>query len=85
MNETRLGKVKHYFGKINVAIIVCEDDSLAVGETIHIKGNTTDLTVKVESMQIEHQDVPRVEKGRDVAVKVTGKVRQDDIVYKVKE
>jgi putative protease len=85
MTETKLGKVKHFFGKISVAIVVCEDDSLAVGETIHIKGATTDLTTKVESMQVERQPLTAIEKGKDVAIKVPSKVRPDDIVYKVKE
>lgn len=85
MTESRLGKVKHFFGKVSVAIILCEEDSLAVGETIHIKGSTTDVTAKVDSMQVEHQNVNSVEKSKDVAVKVPDKVRTDDIVYKVKE
>ena len=85
MTETRLGKVKHYFGKVGVAIILVDQDGLAVGETIHIKGSTTDLTLKVESMQVEHKTLTAVEKGKDVAIKVPDKVRPDDIVYKVKE
>ena len=85
MTEVKLGRVKHYFGKVSVAIIICEDDGLFLGETLHIKGNTTDVTLKVESMQSEHREVSSVEKGRDVAVKVPDKVRMEDIVYKVKE
>ena len=85
MTETKLGKVKHYFGKVSVAIIFCEDDGVALGETIHIKGNTTDVTLKVESMQFEHKEVTSVEKGGDAAIKVPTKARMDDIVYKVKE
>ncbi len=85
MTEIKLGKVKHYFGKVSVAIVICEDDAVALGETIHIKGNTTDVTLKVESMQFEHKEVASVEKGSDAAIKVPTKVRMDDIVYKVKE
>jgi len=85
VTETKLGKVKHYFGKINVAIILCEYDGLTIGETICIKGKRTEMTVKVTSLQSHHETLTAVEKGKDVAVKVTGRVRQDDIVYKVKE
>jgi putative protease len=85
MTETKLGKVKHYFGKVSVAIILCEEDGLAIGETIHIKGHKTDMTVKVDSLQSHHETLTAVEKGKDVAVKVTDKVRTDDEVFKVKE
>jgi putative protease len=85
MTETRLGKVKHFFSKISVAIVVCESDGLAKGETLHIKGHTTDVTFKVESLQVQRDELPAVEKGKDVAVKVPSKVRADDIVFKVKE
>jgi len=85
MIETKLGKVKHYFGKISVAIILCDEDGLAIGDTIHIKGNTTDVTLQVDSMQAGHQTLTSVEKGKDVAIKVPQKVRRDDIVNKVKE
>jgi len=80
-----IGKVKHYFSKVKVAIVVCEKAGLAVGETIRIKGHTTDLKMKVESLMVAGKSLPSVEKGKDVAVRVTGKVRMDDHVYKVKE
>jgi putative protease len=85
MTETKLGKVKHYFGKVSVAIVLCEEDGLKLGETVHIKGNTSDVTLKVDSMQSNHQELASVLKGQDVAIKVPVKVRMDDTVYKVKE
>lgn len=83
--ETRIGKVKHYFGRVGVAIIVCESDGLALGETLHIKGNTTDLTFAVESLQVARQPIATVARGKDVAVSVPERVRPDDIVFKKKE
>ncbi len=83
MTETKIGKVTHFFGKISVAIVELTDDSLAVGDTVHIKGHTTDLTQKVESMQIEHQNIPKAEKGQTIGLKVSAHVHENDIVYKV--
>jgi putative protease len=80
-----LGKVKHYFGRVRTAIIVCQQDGLMVGDTIRIKGHTTDLKLKVDSIMVHGKPLTAVEKGKDVAVRVTGKVRPDDRVYKVKE
>jgi putative protease len=85
MTEKKIGKITHYFGKISVAIVELTDDTLSVGETIHIKGHTSDFTQKVDSIQIEHQNVPKAEIGQSIGLKVIQHARVDDIVYKVIE
>lgn len=82
MEERAIGKVTHFFSRISVAVLDLTEP-LRVGDTIHIKGHTTDITQKVESMQIEHKDVPEAKPGDKVAIKVTGHVREHDVVYKV--
>lgn len=82
MEERAIGKVTHFFGRISVAVLDLTEP-LRVGDTIHIKGHTTDLTERVESMQIEHKDVPEAKPGDKVAIKVAGHVRERDVVYKV--
>ncbi|MEO0131989.1 MAG: hypothetical protein ABIK73_03535 [candidate division WOR-3 bacterium] len=85
MIEKKVGKVTHFFGKISVAVVELTDDALAVGDTIHIKGHTSDFTQKVESMQIEHKNVERAEVGQSVGLKVIAHAHENDIVYKVIE
>ncbi len=85
MTEKKIGKITHYFGKISVAILELTDDSLSVGDTIHIKGHTSDFTQKVESMQIEHQNVQKAEVGQAIGLKVIAHAHENDIVYKVIE
>ncbi len=58
-------------------------DTLTVGNTIHIKGHTTDFEQTVETLQIEHQEVPKAEKGQIIGLKVKDYVREHDIVYRV--
>lgn len=82
MEEKVIGKVTHYFSKISVALLNLTE-SLKVGDTISIKGHTTDLTQQVESMQVEHKEIQEAKPGDDVALKVTGHVREHDLVYKV--
>jgi len=82
--EKEVGKIAHYFGKISVGIIELSDE-LAVGDQIHIKGGTTDLEQTVDSMQIEHDVVEKAGAGDSVGIKVTEKVRDGDVVYKVVE
>ncbi|MFQ5843011.1 MAG: translation elongation factor-like protein [Thermodesulfobacteriota bacterium] len=85
MEEKKVGVVIKFFAKIGVAAIQLTDDSLRVGDTIHIKGHTTDLTQDVGSMQIENQNVQEAGPGADIGVKVGDRVRENDVVYKVIE
>jgi putative protease len=80
--EERVGVVSDYFAKIGVAAVSVEKE-IQVGDTLHFKGHTTDLTQKVESMQIEHQSVAVAKAGDSVGIKVSERVRKGDIVYKV--
>jgi hypothetical protein len=59
------------------------ESALAVGDTIRIKGHTTDLTQKVEHMQVDHLSVQSASPGETAAVQVADKVRPGDAVYKV--
>jgi len=77
-----IGKVTHFFTKISVAVIELKAP-ISVGDRILIKGPTTDLEQTVESMEIEHEKVTRAEAGQSIGLKVDGRVRETDIVYKV--
>jgi translation elongation factor EF-1alpha len=83
MPEEEVGKISDYFKKIGVAAIEITNGSLSVGDTIHIKGHTTDFTQTVDSMQIEHQSVPTAKAGDSIGIKVKDVVRDGDVVYKV--
>jgi len=82
MEELReVGKVSHFFSKINVAVIDLTD-TISVGDQIFIKGPTTDIEQTVDSMEIEHEKVKQATAGHSVGMKVKGRVRENDIVYK---
>jgi len=85
MPEEEIGRVSGYFGKIGVAAIEITQGTLSVGDTIRIKGHTTDLTQVVESIQIEHQNVPTAKAGESIGIEVKDHVRDHDKVYKVTE
>ena len=82
MPEIAIGKITHYYGHISVAIIQLTD-TLKPGETIHIKGHSSDFTQDVSSMQIEHKDVPEAKAGDLVGIKVSQKVHPNDQVFRV--
>jgi len=85
MEEKLVGKVTHYFGKINVAVIKLDKGSLKVGDKVHIKGAHDDFETVVLSMQIDHKDVSSAKKGQEVAVKIEGKAHDNDEVFVVKD
>lgn len=83
--EEEIGKITHYFSKINVGVLEITKGEVQVGDTLHIKGHTTDYYQKIQSMQVEHAAIESAEKGMEVGLKVEGSVREGDMVFKVTE
>ncbi len=83
--EEEIGRITHYFSKINVGVLELSKGKLQVGDTIHIKGHTTDFYQKVDSMQVEHQPVDTAKPGEPVGLEVENPVRENDLVFKVTE
>jgi len=79
--ETEIGEVMTYYANIGVAAIELTD-SVKVSDTIIFRGLTTDLEHKVDSMQIEHESVQEAKSGDQIGIKISGKVRKNDRVYK---
>ena len=84
MPEVEIGKVTDFFAKPVVAGIELSG-TLKIGEKIHITGHSTAMEIVVESMQIDRVDITEGKSGDLVGIKVPGRVRQSDVVYKVTE
>jgi selenocysteine-specific translation elongation factor len=82
MPEEEIGKVSTFFARPVVAGIDLTS-TLKAGDTIHIKGHTTDVELTVESMQIDNVDVNQGNAGDSIGVKVPDRVRPGDHVYKI--
>ena len=83
MAEIEIGKVTHYFSKAGVVAIQIAQDTLRVGDTIHVKGHTSDFTHKIDSMQIDNQQVAEAAAGQSIGIRVKDHAREHDLVYKV--
>jgi translation elongation factor EF-1alpha len=83
MAEEEIGHITHFFPKINVAVIEVTAGALKVGETIRIKGHTSDFTQTVDSLQQEHLQVPELRPGASAGLKVKEHVREGDKVYRI--
>jgi hypothetical protein len=77
-----LGKIRDFFTKLSAATVILEAP-LSVGETIRIKGHTTDLTQKVEHLEVDHRSVPSAAAGEGVGIMLADKARIGDAVYKL--
>jgi translation elongation factor EF-Tu-like GTPase len=80
-NLHKVGKVAHFFGHINVAVIDVSD-TLSVGDKIAIIGPTTNIEQTVDSMEIEHEKIKQVTAGHSIGMKVKSRVKENDTVYK---
>lgn len=82
MPEEKIGTVTNFFTKPMVAAIELSA-TLKVGETIHVKGASTDVTFPVESMQIDRNVVESADAGAMIGVKMPERARAGDEVFRV--
>lgn len=76
-----VGKIKHYYSKIEVAVVELSGE-LKVGDRIAVQGSTS-FEQTVDSMQIEHEQITSAKPGQSIGLRVSSKVKEDDIVYKL--
>lgn len=81
-SKKQIGTVTHFYNEINVGVIALTD-TLKVGDTISIEGETTNFKQKVDSMQVNRKPIEEAKKGQEIGMKVKDRVREHDIVYKV--
>lgn len=82
MPEVEVGSVSDFFAHPVVAGIELTA-GLKVGDRIHISGNTTDMELTVDSMEINNVPVTEAKSGDAIGIKVNDRVRRGDKVYKV--
>lgn len=80
--KRQVGKVTHFFGKINVAAIELTD-TLKVGDIISIEGPHGAMEQPIDSMQVDNKNVPEAGAGAGVGIKVKDKVKVGDSVFVV--
>lgn len=67
--DKAIGKVVHYYDKLDVAIIDLSSGGLKVGDEIKFKHGDEEFSQKVESLQVDHQTVDSVKKGDSFGLK----------------
>jgi len=82
-NEEAIGVITHYYSHLGVAVAQLNKGPLKIGDTIHVKGHSTDFTQTVASMEYEHQHIDQASAGQNIGLKVIDHAREHDIVYRV--
>lgn len=77
-----IGLITHYFPHVQAAVIKLKGP-LTAGDTVKIKGHTTDITQPVTSLQIDRVSIVSAKKGDEIGLQVISRVRQQDKVYKL--
>lgn len=84
MDYVKIGKITHFFDKIEVAVLQVANEPISVGDKIRIGEFDTGLEQEVESMQVDHKQI-KTAVNCEVALKVDGPIRPGDIVYKASD
>lgn len=82
MEGKEIGKVTHWYDKINVAVVKLAG-ALKVGDVIKIHHGEENKEDTVASMQVDHKEVSSGEKGDEVAIKLSVKAKEGTAIYKV--
>lgn len=82
--KSYVGKVINYYKKSNVVSVKLEADSIYVGETVYIIGNTTGtIEMKLNELMLDENKISKGEKGTEVTFLCQNLVRPNDRLYKI--
>lgn len=82
-NLEKIGEVTHYFPHVNAAAVKMLKGGLKVGDSIYLKGHTTDFKEPVLSIQLDRSPIEEAKKGQEIGLQVKSRVRCGDSVYKI--
>lgn len=76
-----IGRVVHYYDNLGVAIIDIKSGQLKVGDEIKLVKGENGFKQKIESLQVDHQNVESVKAGDSFGVKVEKPTKPGTLVY----
>ncbi len=82
MSEKLIGKIIHFYPKISVAVVELECP-LSVGDKIAIKKEAESFEQVVDSIQVEHQNIPKANAGQSVGIRISQPTKEGAKVFKV--
>jgi len=82
VKDDLIGKVIHFYDKLEVAIVRL-DKKIKVGDKLKFVKGDNIFEQEVSSMQIEHKPIHEGKKGEEVGIKVNQKISSGSLVYLV--
>jgi hypothetical protein len=76
-----LGRITHYYPKIQVGIVKVEKARLSLGDLIYVQGKKNRFKQRVGSIEFNHRKVKSVGPGYEIGVQFGRSVREGDEVY----
>lgn len=80
-DSVAIGVVREYFRKPGVAAVQILRGRVKIGDSVRFRGYTTDFTQKIQSMQMNHRDIPEAGEGDFVGILVEDRVRENDHLF----
>lgn len=78
--EKELGRVSHWYDKINVAVVKLAG-TLKKGDRLKFKHGEEEFEEEIGSLQIDHKEVVAGKKGDEIAMKLSHKAKEGTTVY----
>jgi hypothetical protein len=82
MPERPVGKVEHYYPKVNAAAVRLTR-KVKLGDRVHIVGHGDDFEEKVTSLQLDHKPIDEGQPGQSIGLWVKERVHEGDDVLLV--
>ena len=78
----QIGKIVHWFDKINVAVIKLSA-GLKVGDKVKVGDSDGAFEQEIKSMQVDHKEIKSAKSGDEVGIKLDKKTHRNANVYSV--
>lgn len=79
-----IGKAQNYFAKLDVGEFVMESGELKIGDKVVVMGPTTGvMELVIEELRYDLKPVEKVKKGDVFSMRVNGRVRKNDKLYRI--
>jgi putative protease len=63
--------------------VLIEHGQLRIGDTVHVRGHTTDFYQRVDRIELEHAQVEVARAGDHIGLQVSQRVREGDVVFRL--
>lgn len=75
-----IGVIAHFFPHAGAGIVAIDEGEVQVGDTVHIRGHTTDFYQRIDRIEIDRQPIEVARAGQVVGIHVSQRVREGDVV-----